>query len=68
MATNLALDDKLISEAQKLGGFKTKRETVNAALAEFVRRKRQVEIIKLFGTIDFDPGYDYKAARRRRPR
>src|SRR5271166_2458076 len=61
MATNLALDDHLIEEARNLGGHKTKKDAVNAALAEYVRRHKQMEIVKLFGTIDYDPKYDYKA-------
>jgi len=66
MATNLALDDKLIVEAQRTGKHKTKKEAVNAALAEYVRRRKQLDILKLFGTIDYDPSYDYKAERRRK--
>ncbi len=68
MATNLALDDRLIEEARTIGGHKTKREAVNAALAEYVQRRKQMGIIKLFGTIDYDPKYDYKARRWRKPR
>jgi len=64
MATNLALDDKLLKLALKVGGFKTKKETVNAALKEFVERHKQPEIIELFGTIPFDDDYDYKAGRK----
>jgi hypothetical protein len=66
MATNLDLDDQLILEAKRLGNFATKREAVTAALEEFVRRRKQAGIIKLFGTIDFDPDYDYKKNRRKR--
>jgi Arc/MetJ family transcription regulator len=66
MPTNLALDDNLIDEARQLGGHKTKRDAVNAALDEYVRRRKQTEIFKLFGKVDFDPLYDYKAARRRK--
>ncbi len=65
MATNLAVDDNLISEALKLGGFKTKKDTVNTALREFVNRRKQLEIIKLFGKFDPDPDYDYKEGRKR---
>ena len=65
MATNLALDDRLIEEARRAGGHKTKKDAVNAALDEYVRRRKQVEILKSFGTLDFDSGYDYKAERRR---
>jgi hypothetical protein len=28
----------------------------------------RLKILKLFGTIDFDPTYDYKAERMRRPK
>ncbi|MDH5769375.1 MAG: type II toxin-antitoxin system VapB family antitoxin [Nitrospirota bacterium] len=65
MATNLALDDKLIFEAQKAGHHKTKKEAVTAALKEYIAHKKQKEIIDLFGKVDFDKNYDYKKARIR---
>jgi Arc/MetJ family transcription regulator len=64
--TNLAIDDRLIAEAQKLGRHRTKKETVNAALDEYVQRRKQEQIRSLFGTIDYDGSYDYKRARRKR--
>ena len=64
MPTNLALDDKLIEEARRVGGHKSKKSAVTAALEEYVRRHKQLEIIKSFGTVDFDPGYDYKTERK----
>jgi len=66
MATNLALDDRLIEEARRVGRHKTKREAVSAALAEYVKRRKQLRILDAFGTVDFDPKYDYKAERRRK--
>lgn len=66
MATNLAIDDKLIEEARKTGGHKTKKEAVTTALEEYIRYHKQQEILSDFGTVDFDPAYDYKAARRRK--
>jgi Arc/MetJ family transcription regulator len=66
MATNLAIDDKLLNEALSVGGYKTKRETVNEALREFIQRRQRLELVKLFGKIDYDPRYDYKKERRRR--
>jgi Arc/MetJ family transcription regulator len=66
MATNLALDDKLIEEARRAGRHKTKKDAVTAALAEYVQRRKQLRILKAFGTVDFDPEYDYKAERRRK--
>jgi Arc/MetJ family transcription regulator len=66
MATNLALDDKLIEEAQRSGKHKTKKEAVTAALEEYVRRRKQLRILDAFGSFEFDPAYDYKAERRKR--
>lgn len=66
MPTNLALDDKLIAEAKRLGGHRSKREAVNAALDEYVRRRKRRQILDLFGELDGDERYDYKAERRRR--
>jgi len=64
--TNLAIDDRLIAEAQKLGHHRTKKETVNAALGEYVQRRKQQRVQSLFGTIDYDETYDYKRGRRKR--
>lgn len=66
MATNLALDDALIEEARRRGGHKTKREAVTAALDEYIQRRKQQKLLSQLGTFDFDPDYDYKAARKKR--
>jgi Arc/MetJ family transcription regulator len=66
MSTNLAIDPRLLQEALKVGGHKTKKETVNEALREYIQRRRQLEILELFGKVDFDPTYDYKRQRRRK--
>lgn len=65
MATNLALDDALIREAQEVGCHKTKKEAVTAALREYIQRRRQLEILKLKGSITYYDDYDPKALRRR---
>jgi len=66
MATNLALDDRLLDEAVRVGGKRTKKETVTEALMEYIQRRKQARIADLFGTVDYDPKYDYKRQRRRR--
>jgi Arc/MetJ family transcription regulator len=66
MPTNLAIDDKLLDQVKHVGGFRTKREAVNEAMREYLRYRRQLEVIQHFGTIDFDPKWDYKKARRMR--
>ncbi len=64
MATNIELNEVLLTKAMKLGGTKTKKDTVNAALVEYVQRREQAAITKLFGTIDFDKSYNYKEQRK----
>jgi hypothetical protein len=66
MATNLALEDKLILEAQSLGRHKSKKDAVNSALREYIAHRRQKEIAAFFGGIDFSQAYDYKRARKGR--
>jgi hypothetical protein len=66
MATNLAIDDKLLVEAQSIGGHRTKKATVTEALQEYIQRRRQREITVLFGKVDYHPDYDYKRDRLRK--
>ncbi|MCD6396281.1 MAG: type II toxin-antitoxin system VapB family antitoxin [Spirochaetaceae bacterium] len=66
MATNLAIDDKILIMAQRIAGIKTKKDTVNLALKEFVQRRKQKEIIGLFGKIEYEDDYDYKDMRNRK--
>lgn len=65
MATNLALDDRVLDEAHELGGHQTKQQTVTEALLEYIARRKQCRIVELFGTIDYDADYDHKAERTR---
>jgi Arc/MetJ family transcription regulator len=65
MATNLVIDDRLLLEAQRIGGHRTKKATVTEALEEYIQRRKQLRILKIFGTVDFDPKYDYRTQRRR---
>jgi hypothetical protein len=64
MPTNLAIDDRLLEEAQKIGRHRTKRETVSAALQEYIQHRKQQEILSLFGRMDYEPSYDYKRERK----
>lgn len=64
MATNLAIDDGLINEAVRIGHHGTKKEAVTAALREYIDRRKQLEILKLSGTIDYDATYDYRKLRK----
>ena len=64
MATNLSIDPELLEEALRMGGCWTKKDTVNQALKEFVQRRKQQEIIELFGNFPCDEDYDYKKVRK----
>jgi RNA-directed DNA polymerase len=64
MATNLAIDPNLLNEALLVGGLATKKDTVNQALTEYVQRRKQQEVTKLFGTLPCDEDYDYKKGRK----
>lgn len=66
MPTNLAIDDRLLNQAVKLGRHRTKREAVNEALRSYVTQRLREGSVETFGTFAFDPGYDYKASRRAR--
>lgn len=64
VATNLALDDDLIKEALSIGQQKTKKAVVTEALKEYIQRRKQLEVIQLFGTLDYDEEYNYKRQRK----
>jgi len=66
MATNLAIDDNLLEEARIVGKHATKKAVVNEALAEYVQRRKQAEIINLFHKVEYDVDYDYKVQRNKR--
>lgn len=68
MPTNLDLDDSLVAKAKQLGHHRSKKDAVNAALKSYVSHLGQLRIIESFGTVEFNPKYDYKAARQRKPR
>lgn len=65
MATNLQIDESLMQEALELGGHRTKRAVVEEALQEYVMRRKQLLVVDLFGTIDYEENYDYKEQRKR---
>ncbi len=66
MPTNLAIDDRLIEEAKKLGRHRTKKDAVTAALDEYIQRRKQQEVLPLFGTIGYYERYDYKRERSKK--
>lgn len=65
MATNLAIDPDLLERAVAVSGERTKTAAVKRALEEFIARREQGKIVDLFGSLEWDPDFDYKAARSR---
>jgi hypothetical protein len=65
MATNLSIDPALIDLALKVSGERTKRAAVTRALEEFIARRRQRKLLDLFGKLEWDKSFDYKAQRSR---
>lgn len=65
MATNLAIDPDLLERAVAVSGERTKTAAVKRALEEFIARRQQARIVEIFGSLEWDPEYDYKAARSR---
>ncbi len=65
MATNLAIDPELIERALEISGERTKKAAVTKALQEFIARREQTRLAELFGSLEWDTDYDYKAERSR---
>ncbi len=65
MATNLEIDDKLITQAVKLGQHRTKKAAVTQALTDYIHHLEQENILSMFGSIEYETGYDYKKQRAR---
>lgn len=66
MATNLSIDPELIERALEVSGERTKKAAVTKALQEFIARRRQKRVLELFGKLEWDAAYDYKAERKRK--
>ena len=65
MATNLKIDDQLIKRAVELGRHRTKEAAVTQALTDYVQHLEQQNIVTMFGSVDYAPGWNYKKQRAR---
>ncbi|WP_165227834.1 type II toxin-antitoxin system VapB family antitoxin [Aquisphaera insulae] len=66
MATNLALDPDLLERAFRVSGEPTKKAAVTKALQEFIARRELRRVAELFGQLEWDSAFDYKAERARK--
>ncbi len=58
MRTNIVIDDQIMKEAQAIGGYRTKKETVEAGLKLIVHLKKQEKIKKFRGKLKWDGDLD----------
>jgi hypothetical protein len=65
MAIRLSIDPELIKQALQASGERSREAVVTTALQEFIARRQQKGLFDLFGKLEWDPTYDYKAERRR---
>ena len=66
IVTTLEIDQKLLSATLKAFGFKSKQEAVNTALSELLKHKKRLELVEMFGKVEYYPDYDYKKPRSRK--
>lgn len=64
MNIQLQIDEKLLREALELGQNQNQQELVEQALREYIQHRKQIKILDLFGTIEYDENYDYKQQRQ----
>jgi len=65
MATNLSIEPALLDKALEISGEKTKKAVVTQALVEYIARRERVRVKELFGQLEWDADFDYKAERDR---
>ena len=58
MRTNIVIDDKLMKDALRLTGAKTKREAVELGLQTLVRLNRQAEARQYKGKLKWEGNID----------
>jgi metal-responsive CopG/Arc/MetJ family transcriptional regulator len=61
---NLQIDEKLLQEALALSNYQNSSALIEAALHEYIGRRKQLQVTELFGTIDYDD-YSYKEQRQK---
>lgn len=66
MRTTLTIKEDLLNEAKTLSGSKTKKEAVEKALEEFIRRRKAKKLIDLEGKIELSLRLQELLDRRRK--
>lgn len=66
MPSNLDFDPHLLQEAQKISGLKYKKDVINLVLNEYIKRHKQLSILKFVGKVPYYDDYDPKQGRKKR--
>ncbi len=66
MKTNIDLDEQLLKQGFAITGLRTKKQLVNFALAELVKRNTQKDVLELAGEIEFVDGFGTDMVRKNR--
>ncbi len=66
METILQIDQTLLQEALALSNHPTANALIEAALREYIQRRKQLQVMELFGTIEYEEDYNYKQQRQTR--
>ncbi|MGB5770555.1 MAG: type II toxin-antitoxin system VapB family antitoxin, partial [Crocosphaera sp.] len=66
MKTNIDLNEQLVKQGFAITGLRTKKELVNFALAELVKRNTKKDLLELAGEIEFVDGFNTDIMRNNR--
>lgn len=66
MRTTLVLDERLLEEVRVLSGTRTKKAAVEAAMRDFVRRRKARKLLALEGRVELADTVDDLIKRRRK--
>jgi Arc/MetJ family transcription regulator len=66
MRTTLAINEDLLNEVKLLSGAKTKKDAVEKALVDFIRRKKAKKLLQLEGKIELSFTQKELVVRRRK--
>ncbi len=64
MINTFQIDETLLLEALALSNHPTATELIEAALRDYIQRRKQLKVLELFGTIDYEEDYNYKQQRQ----
>ena len=65
VTTDPSIDPELPAKVPAVGGEESKEAVVARPPVEFVTRRARARIAELFGQLEWDDGYDFKAERDR---